>query len=170
MKGFRVRASGFSGLLAGAMSAAFAAGCGGDARFEMAAGDALRVVADEMEITLGEYHADVSGLDDSRESGAVSAFVTRVSADRDNPEAMESHVTDFQAALERIRADRETEWARRAVAAENVGVLREVASGLQKLAIESLTLEDEMRRYLNGWLEARRRAKTEVGQRGSPGK
>jgi hypothetical protein len=40
----------------------------------------------------------------------------------------------------------------------NVAVLREVAGGLQKLALESLSLRDEVRRYLDTWIQNQRRA------------
>jgi len=137
-------------------------GCGGDARLEMSAADALLVTADQMAVTLQEYHEEVSAYDDSRESEVVSAFVARVQADPDDPVALDSHVADFKAALRKIRADRATEFTRRGAAMDNVDVLREVARGLQKLAIESLTLQDEMRRYLMGWIETRQRANVAV--------
>ena len=92
----------------------------------------------------------------------ISAFVARVQADANDSTAIESHAADFEADLRKIRADRETEWSRRTAAMDNVGVLREVARGLHKLAIESLTLQDEVRRYLSGWIAARQRATGEV--------
>lgn len=138
---------------------AFVAGCGGDARLEMSAADALLTTADQMALTLQEYHEEVSNYDESRESEVVSAFVDRVRVDPNNEAAIDSHVTDFKSALRKIRMDRETEFTRRQAAMDNVDVLRELATGLQRLAVESLTLEDEMRRYLNGWIETRRQAK-----------
>jgi len=133
-------------------------GCGGDAQLELAAADTLLAVADQMELTVGEYHDEVSRHDDSRESAVVSAFVARVRADVSDEAALDSHAADFAEALRRIRVDRRTEWARRSRAMDNVSVVREVARGLQRLAIESLTLKDEMRRYLSGWIETRRAA------------
>ncbi len=134
------------------------AGCGGDAGVELAASDALVAVADQVQATVEEYHHDVSRYDDTRESATVAAFVTRVQSDRDDPAAMETHVNEFQAALRRIRDDRETEWERRSAAMSNVAVLREVAGGLQKLALESLSLRDEVRRYVDTWIQNQRRA------------
>lgn len=136
------------------------AGCGGDAGLELAATDVLLAVADQMEVTVGEYHDEVSRYDDSRESAVTSAFVARVQKDAGDSSAMASHVAEFEAALRKIRADRETEWGRRTAAMDNVGVLREVARGLQRLALESLTLRDEVRRYLSAWIETRRRSET----------
>ena len=72
------------------------------------------------------------------------------------------HAAEFEEALRRIRADRETEWQRRAVVADNVGVLREVAAGMRRLAIEQLTLDDEMRRYLTSWVDAHRKAREQI--------
>ena len=138
------------------------AGCGGDARLELSAADALLATADQMALTIQEYHEEVSAYDDSRESEVVSAFVARVQAATDDPVAIDSHVADFKAALRKIRTDRGTEFTRRESAMDNVHVLRELARGLQRLAIESLTLQDEMRRYLTGWVETRRRASAAI--------
>jgi hypothetical protein len=50
------------------------------------------------------------------------------------------------------------QWRRHTAALENVAVIREVAEGLRRMGIESLTLSDEMRRYLSRWIEARKLA------------
>jgi len=134
-----------------------AGGCGGDARVELSAADALGAVAGQMERTIQEYHQEVSRYDDTRESSVVAAFVARVRTDAADDAAVEAHAADFETALRRIRADRDTEWNRRNAAVENVGVLREVSSGVRKLAIQSLGLQDEIRRYLTSWIEARQR-------------
>ncbi|MBP7935863.1 MAG: hypothetical protein KA354_14555 [Phycisphaerae bacterium] len=133
-------------------------GCGGDARMEMSAADALSAAASQMETTLREYHDEVGRYDDARESQVVAAFVERVKVAATEPAAVESHTGDFRSALKAIRQDREAEHARLAAARDNVGVLREMAKGMQRLAIDSLSLQDEMRRYLAGWMEARRKA------------
>jgi len=141
-------------------------GCGGDARLEMSAADALLATADQMALTIQEYHEEVSVFDESRESEIVSAFVARLQADPDDRAAVDSHVTDFKAALRKIRMDRDSELTRRQAAMDNVDVLRELATGLRRLAIESLTLQDEMRRYLNGWIETRRQAQVAIESTG----
>ena len=142
-------------VLLGAM-----AGCGGDARVELSAADGIRAAADQMELTLREYYQEVSTYDDSREAAVVSAFVGRLKADRENDAAIDGHAAAFAEALVKIRRDREVEYARRAAAGDNVAVLRELARGLERLGIESLTLKDEVKRYLTGWLEVRRRAES----------
>jgi hypothetical protein len=116
-----------------------------------------------MELALSEYHEEVSLADDTRESSVVSAFLARVIADKENDSVLESHAADLEAALHKIRVDREAEWGRRTAAMENVGVLREVAAGLQRLGVERMTLEDEARRYLSGWIERRRSASRQEG-------
>ena len=80
-----------------------AVGCGGDARLEMSAADALLATADQMELTIQEYHEEVSANDDSRESEVVSAFVARVLVAPDDAVAIDSHVVDFKAALAPIK-------------------------------------------------------------------
>lgn len=133
-------------------------GCGGDARMELAAGDALRVAADGMETALNEYHREVGRLDDGREAAVVDAFVVRVQTDPDNAAEVERHIAEFKAAMERIRADRSVQWQRQAAALDNVAVVREVAEGMQRLAMEGMTLNDELRRYLEGWLSRKQQA------------
>jgi len=140
---------------------AWCVGCGGDAGVELAAGDALIAVADQMQLAVQEYHRDVSRHDESREESTVAAFVARVQAEHDDPAAMRTNVQEFQAALRKIREDRDTEWQRRSAALSNVAVLREVAGGLQRLALDSLSLRDEARRYLEVWMENQRRARSE---------
>ncbi|HOB76430.1 MAG TPA: hypothetical protein PKG54_18115 [Phycisphaerae bacterium] len=134
-----------------------AGGCGGDARVEFSAADVISAVAGQMERTVEEYHQEVSRFDDTRESTAVAAFVARVRQDSADEAAVEAHAADFESALRRIRQDRQTEWARRNAALENVDALREVSRGMRKLAIQSLGLQDELQRYLTGWIEAYQR-------------
>jgi hypothetical protein len=135
--------------------AATLSGCGGDARVELSAADALNEVAGQMAGTIEEYHGDVSRYDEHRQSSVVSAFVTRVKKDAADDNALAAHVNDFESALHKIREDQETEWARRSTAMDNVSLLKEMSRGLQKLAIQSLSLQDEMKRYLSNWITAR---------------
>jgi hypothetical protein len=140
------------------------AGCGGDARVDLSAADGIRAAADQMELALQEYHKEVSTYDDSREASVVSAFVARLKADRQDDAAIDGHAVEFAAALGKIRKDRDVEYARQAAAGDNVAVLRELARGLERLGIESLTLQDEVKRYLTSWLEVRRRAESATRQ------
>ncbi len=134
-----------------AMSCTF--GCGGDAHLELAAADALDTAARELDVSFDEYHAELARMDDAREAGVVEAFIDRVRVDHEDDAKTAGHEEAFREAMRRIRADRGTERERYANSRENVSMLREVASGLRRLAIESLSLEDEMRRYLESWME-----------------
>ncbi len=134
------------------------AGCGGDARLELAAADALLAAADRMETVVAEYHAEMDVYDGTRESAVVGAFVERVKASTGDEQAIADHAAQFRLALERVRQDRAVQWRRHTAAMDNVDVVREVAEGLRRMGVESLTLSDEMRRYLSGWIEARRQA------------
>lgn len=125
---------------------------------ELTAADAIHAAAKQMELALCEYHDEVARYDDSRESGAISAFIGRVRSVPASGPAMDEHVAEFQSALRKIRQDRETEFIRRDAVRDNVEAMREVAKGVERLAIESLTLRDDMRRYLTSWMEAQRRA------------
>lgn len=157
--------SGNIGLLAAGVGWLLAglAGCGGDAGMELAASDALVAVADQVQLTVQEYHDEVTRFDDSREDGMVGAFVARVQSDRNDSAGSEKNVTDFRAAMRKVRQDRETEWQRRSASMDNVDVLREMAKGMQRLALDSLSLRDEMRRYVEGWIANQRRANGPAG-------
>lgn len=148
------------------------AGCGGDARLELAAADALLAAADRMETVVAEYHAEMNEYDGTRESALIEAFVERVKSSVGDDQATAGHAAQFRLALERIRQDRAVQWRRHTAALENVAAVREVAEGLRRMGIESLTLSDEMRRYLSGWIEASKRATrpTAVIQTSSAGK
>lgn len=148
--------------MAGSIAASMLCGCGGDARVDLSAADGIRAAAKQMEITLREYHEEVARYDSSREDAVIGAFVSRVKTDGQNDGALTGHVADFRATLDKIRKDRDVEYQRTAAAADNVAVLREMSRGLERLGIESLTLQDEMKRYLTSWLDARHRAEASV--------
>ena len=67
-------------------------GCGGDARVELSAADAISVAARQMETTLQEYHQEVVGYDDAHEASAVGTFVARVRTDASDSAAVERAV------------------------------------------------------------------------------
>lgn len=136
-----------------------AVGCGGDARVELAAADALVAAADRMQAVLDEYHAEMAAYDDSREEAVTQAFIERVKAAPADEGATASHAAQFRSALSRIRADRSVQWRRHIAGVDNIEAMREVAGGLRRLGVESLTMQDDLRRYLNSWIEARNEAK-----------
>jgi hypothetical protein len=131
------------------------AGCGGDARVELSAADALSAVAGQMRVAYDEYHGEVETHDDTRESAVTRAFVERVRRDSADEGKLDRHASEFEAAMTKIRADRRTEWQRRVAAETQIDTVLEVAKGLRRIGIESLSLQDEVRRYLTTWIEAR---------------
>lgn len=133
------------------------AGCAGTARMAIAGGDALGDVADEFETTIGEYHDEVSAGDTVRETAIAEAFVARVKRSPDDP----TNVRDFIQAQSKIRQDRETEWDRRNAALDNVGVLREIAKGLNRVGLDSMNLNDEVRRYITSWSDGYQKYKSD---------
>ena len=141
-----------------------ASGCGGDARVELSAADALTAVAAQMRVALDEYHAEVETADDARESAVTRAFVERVRQDAADAARLDQHALAFEEALRRVRADRRTEWQRRTAAQSQVEAVLEVARGLRRIGIEGLTLQDEVKRYLGTLLERR---SDEAASRGS---
>jgi hypothetical protein len=136
-------------------------GCGGDAQVELSAAETMDALAGQMEVAMGEYHGEVMAGDDGREQAVADAFVARVMRDREQEEAvLEGHAEAFRSALAGIRADRGVELKRYEAAMENVDALREVADGLRRVGVESLGLQDELRRYVSSLLE--RRASSEA--------
>jgi len=134
-------------------------GCGGDARVELAAADALDVAASEFRVTLNEYHRDLAATDDMREANVVAAFVRRIRTDAADEAKSDVHAEQFATALARIRADRAVAAQRYAAGVSQADAVVEVARGLRRIGIESLTLQDEMRRYLSSYIDAMKRAK-----------
>jgi len=140
------------------MAAAPPAGCVGHAQVELAAADAVEAVASETTRALDEYDHELRAADAERQRRVIAAFVERTRQDHANEEAMAGHETMVAAALEAIEADREAARQRRTRAGDNVAVLHETASGLRRFGVESLRLDDEMRRYVESLIEARKRA------------
>lgn len=135
-----------------------AAGCWGAATMSLSAADALDAVGEQMATALHEYHAEVEAADDAKEAAAIAAFVVRLQKDAQDEGATASHTAAFTAAMARLRADRRVEWQRRAAALDNVRLLNEVTGGLRQVAIESMTLRDELGRYITDLIEARQQA------------
>jgi hypothetical protein len=130
------------------------AGCGGDARVELATADALDSLAAAMAATVAEYHEEVESADAARESAAIDALVARIVRDAGDADACRAHADAFERALARINADRRVEATRHFAALDNAEVLREIGAGLRRVALDSMALEDEARRYVLSLLEA----------------
>lgn len=135
-------------IQAAILAAMAAGGCGGDAGVELAAAQTIESLADSLSAAVAEYHQEVQAGDDQRESAVVAALIARVRQDAEDESATAAHAADFTEAMGRLRADRAVEWERYRAALDNLGGFREVAAGLRRVAIESMSLEDEARRYL----------------------
>ncbi len=151
----RVR-NGLAGWLV--MAIAPPAGCVGHAQVELAAADAMDSVASETTRALDEYDHETRAADGERQRRVIAAFVERTKKDHANEEAMAGHETMVAAALEAIDADREAARLRRTRAGDNVAVLRETAAGLRRFGVDSMRLDDEMRRYVESLIDARKRS------------
>ncbi len=130
-----------------------AAGCAGNARVDLAAADALDSLAAATRTALVEYHDELEAADSRRESAAIDAFIARIRRDNDDEQLCAAHAAAFKTALARVREDRHVELERYRAALDNADTAVEVADGLRRLAVQSLTLEDETRRYLLSLLE-----------------
>jgi hypothetical protein len=131
-------------------------GCCGDARVELSSADSIEGLAGVLAEALTEYHRDLTEIDEARRRAVADAFVARVLADAADASRAEEHAAAFLEAQERIRADWQVEWQRYTASMKNVDTLGEVASGLRRLAIESQSFGDEIRRYFQGLFEPQR--------------
>lgn len=137
------------------------AGCG-DARMELAAADAMPQIAEQIDLAIHEYHALIEARYADREAAVFQAFTARVARDREaGPAVLDQHAVELGKALARIRADRETELARLAASRDNVETLRQMATAMRGVALESISLRDEVRRYLTGWIDVLERERAE---------
>jgi uncharacterized protein YycO len=147
-------------LLMVGWSASVPAGCGGDARVDLAAADALDLAAGEIRAALAEYNAEVDRADRARQAAAVRAFVERITGDVDNPDAVDMHTAAFTEALAALWADQHAEWQRYGHALGNVEAVEEIAAGLRRMGIATLTVKDDVRRYLGSLIEAGRQTRS----------
>jgi len=134
--------------LAMSLGVSWVGGCGGDARVEIAAANVIDRSGDMRVRALNEYRNEIVAAASRREQNAVVALARRIRKDADNDEAVAQHVRDFTAALATLRADAQTELRRYGSSTDTVKTLREVARSMRDLAIASLSLEDETKRYL----------------------
>jgi hypothetical protein len=154
-------------VLGWAALAGVSAGCAGHARVELASADAMDQVAGMLAEAVKEYHGELVRADDAKERAIAEALVARVVADSCDEAKATGHLEDFLLAQARIREDREVERHRHTASVENVATLREVADGLRRLAIESQSLDDEFRRYVEALIRSWR--DTEAGARDRAG-
>ena len=139
-------------------------GCASSPRVQLSAADSLDLLASSLVSSINEFKVDLEQLDRQRRKAIVDAFVTRVRTDHENPYALESHTVAFTDALNRLEADRQTACDRRQTALDNVGTLQEIADSLRRIAVESMNLDDEARRYLTGVLSQMPKTQTSSGE------
>ena len=137
-------------------------GCAGDARVELTAADSVEMLGTSMTQTLAEYNADLARFDEERQRAAVQAFIERVRTDITDNEATDADAEAFRRALQHLDVDRQAAWERDAASLDNVATLREIAQGLRRLALESMSLDDDVKRYFGEVMERRKNAKEQA--------
>lgn len=142
------------GVLATGLAAL--SGCAIGGRVELAAADSIESVATELARAMDEYQRDISQFDDERERAVVLALVARVRRDAADDERVDAHLAAYDEAAARIRDDREVARMRRSLVEEHIESLMEVATGLRRFGIESMSIEDETKRYLRDVIERSR--------------
>lgn len=143
-------------FLVGGFSVCLMLAAGGslDSRVDLAAASAMDELAGAVETVVKEYHGEIDRGDDAMEAAVVDAFVARVRRDVSDDALVDSHSEAFRSAMQRVRDDRAVEMNRYRAALDNVDLVREVARGLRRLATESMSFEDDARRYLFSLLES----------------
>lgn len=130
-----------------------AAGCAAGARVQLSAAEALQTIMRSVQLATNEYHDEIRSADALRRRLAIDAFVQRIRDNHDDQSATADHVARFNAALDRLQQDGETENTRYFATIQNIRTLREIGDGLKTLAVQSMTLDDELRRYLTDLLQ-----------------
>lgn len=143
----------FCGL---ALFAAELSGCGGDARVELAAADSMDAIRAGLAQSLTEYHADLAALDEQRRAAATDALIDRLRSSLNDEAGMDAHAESFRQAMARLEADREAAWKRYAVSLDTVTLLGDIAADLRRLAADSMTVNDEAKRYFTDVVQQRR--------------
>lgn len=138
---------------------ALTCGCAGNARVELSAADSVEMLGASMTQALAEYHTDLGRLDEERQRAVVQAFIERVRTDIADETATQSHAVEFEEALQRLEADRQAAWERYTASLENVAALQEIAAGLRRLAMDSMSLDDEVKRYFGEVMQRREQTK-----------
>lgn len=122
----------------------------GSAHVDIGAAQAVSGVADQLDTSIQEYHGDIKESDSSTKAEAIGAFVERLVRHNGDETKMKDDASIFAEALAKIDADAETERDRYSKAKDNVNLLRNLASRLNQFAVNSMTFNDEYRRYLSG--------------------
>lgn len=151
-------------LLSGLFCALGLPGCGGDARVELAAADALDAAAVELKAALNEYTAELHFADRNRRDAAIGAFADRLRRDIADDDVVQAHTAAFRQALNALNADSRTEWQRYDTTRGNIEALEEIAVGLRRVGIATMTVRDDVRRYLGTLIEARSQAQQTQGE------
>lgn len=134
--------------VAGGLVAMAMAGCGSSARVQLSAAQTLDTLTDSVRLAVDELHRDVITADRRRRADAIDAFVRRIQRDHADPAQTSTHVDAFHQALDRLRADTEIEFTRHLATVDNLRAIKEIAAGLRELGIQSMSLDDEVRRYI----------------------
>lgn len=132
-------------------------GCSGTARLQMAAADAIEVAAVAMADVLREYDEDLGLADARRERAATLALVKRLRA-ATSEELADKEGEIFLQVLTRLQKDRRVALERYHISLGYTDTLREIATDLRRVAVDSQSLSDETRRYAIELLEQRFRS------------
>ena len=110
------------------------AACTGQWQLQQATAAALYAIANQTQSALDECNHDLQLADDFRQQQIINAYNQRLCTDHGDDQAIAAHTADFTAALNRITADRRTQWTRHCNASGNIDLIREFADAFQRNA------------------------------------
>jgi hypothetical protein len=140
-------------------------GCGVPPAVVMSMAQTMSVAAQQQRQAAARWAYDLQQADAVREARGVAAFVARVRAAGDD-EARTAEATEaLIAALDKLRDDRWAADERLRLELASADALEALGEQANTLAVESQTLNDEMRRYLGRAWEAYKQAQVLAAQK-----
>ncbi len=121
-------------------SCCLSTGCTSGAYVEVSAARALRTIADQMRLSIGEYHADLAEADRQRQALAVHAFISRAIESAEDRAQMVAHGGVLIEALGKLQVDQSIAVDRYVNTLHNIDVLEATADGLKHHGLARLNL------------------------------
>ena len=127
-------------IVAVLVSGCLSTGCTSGAYVEVSAARALRTIADQMRLSIGEYHADLAEADRQRQALAVQAFISRAIESAEDRAQMVAHGGVLIEALGKLQMDQSVAVDRYVNTLHNIDVLEATADGLKHHGLARLNL------------------------------
>jgi hypothetical protein len=138
--------------------------CGVPPAVVMSLAQTMSVAAEQQRQAAARWAYDLEQADAVREARGIAAFVGRIRAAGDDDAKIADATQALIAALDKMRDDRWAADERLRVELTNADALDALGAQANTLAVESQTLNDELRRYLGRAWEAYKEAQVLAAQ------